>query len=299
MKADPSQASRRRLGLLYGIIASALWGTVWVCVRYLMDVRGLEPVYMAAMRFGIGACAAVVYMLVTGRGRDLVRASAELGNLALLGSIGIFGMGVCVFFSGEYTASINSSLIVNSNAVFIAVFAALLGERVPWLRFVGLFLGLAGCATILFSGAHAEGPGSNDLLGGALGLGAAICWAAYTALGKRVVRRVGGLAASTVTLVIGALMLAALAMLRGGIRPLDGPELAVITFLGIVPTAGAMMLWYRALDLIDASALGPTQYVAPILGTLLGAGLLHEPVGIGFVLGAALVLVGLQLSSRE
>ena len=140
---------------------------------------------------------------------------------------------------------------------------------------------------------------SNDLLGGLLALGGALCWAAYTVLGKRVVREVGGLASATVTLIVGAVLLMTLALLHGGMQLLDGEELAVLVFLGIFPTAIAMLLWYYALDLLDASALGPTQYVAPIISTALGWALLGEPVGLAFLAGTALVMVALHLSTRR
>ena len=289
----------RRLGLLCGLIASALWGAVWVCVRYLVSVRNLDPIFTAGMRFAIGGTAAAIYLVLRGRGGDLRRACTRLGTLSLLGSIGIFGMGLCVFFSGRYTASINSSLIMNSNAIFIGVLAALMGERVPWLRYVGLAVGVGGCAVIMLGQSAEATVGSNDALGGLLALGGALCWASYTVLGKWVVREVGGLASATVTLIVGAVLLLTLAFLRGGTQVLDGKELAVLAFLGVFPTAIAMLLWYYALDLLDASALGPTQYVAPIISTVLGWALLGEPVGLPFLAGTALVMVALHLSTRK
>jgi len=291
--------SSRRIGLICGIIASTLWASVWVCVRYLVSVRGLDPIFTAAIRFGIGGAVAVLFMLATGRARDLRATRSQLSPLALLGCVGIFGMGIFVFFSGRYTASINSSLIMNSNAIFIGVLAFMVGERVSWLRFVGLLTGLIGCAVILLGQRGEATVGSNDLLGGALALGGAVCWASYTVFGKRPVRKVGGIAGATVTLVVGAALLAILAVVRHGVSPLDGPEIAVLCFLGIFPTAGAMLLWYRALDLIDASALGPTQYIAPVFSTLLGWWLLHEPVGPAFLAGTAIVMVALHLSTKE
>ena len=289
----------RRLGLLCGLIASALWGAVWVCVRYLVSVRNLDPIFTAGMRFAIGGVAAVIYLVLRGRASDLRRACTRFGTLSLLGSIGIFGMGLFVFFSGRYTASINSSLIMNSNAVFIGVLAALMGEKVPRLRYVGLAIGVAGCAVIMLGQPAETTVGSNDVLGGILALGGAVCWASYTVLGKRVVHEVGGLASATVTLIVGAVLLLGLALLRGGMQPLDGEELLVLGFLGIFPTAIAMLLWYYALDLLDASALGPTQYVAPIISTVLGWALLGEPVGLTFLVGTALVMVALHLSTKR
>jgi drug/metabolite transporter (DMT)-like permease len=59
-----------------------------------------------------------------------------------------------------------------------------------------------------------------------------------------------------------------------------------------------MLMWYGALELVDASVLGPTQYVAPPLATLLGWWLLGEPLTWTFVAGAAAVIIAVWLATR-
>jgi len=261
--------------LLYGVIASALWASVFVAARYVTVVRGVDPYYTAFLRFGSGALVAAIYLLIAGKSRRLLAARRDVGWMILLGGIGIFGMGELVFISSTLTSSINSALLLNTNAVFIAVFALFVGERVPGIRFAGLLIGLVGCALIVFGSAPPQTyPPVNNLLGSLAALAGAVCWALYTVLGKRVVRRNGGPEVATATLIFGALMLAVVALLRTPDFSLQLPEALASLYLGVVPTAIAMLLWYRALELVDASVLGPTQYVAPIGATLLGWGLL-------------------------
>jgi drug/metabolite transporter (DMT)-like permease len=69
-------------------------------------------------------------------------------------------------------------------------------------------------------------------------------------------------------------------------------------YLGIIPTAVAMLIWYRALQLVDASVLGPTQYVAPVGSSLLGWWLLGEGIGLAFLGGAVGILVGVYLATK-
>ncbi|MCD6360423.1 MAG: DMT family transporter [Armatimonadetes bacterium] len=286
-------------GILLGLLASVLWSSVFVAARYVTYVRGVDPYYTAALRFGSGALVAALYFAVTGRFSRLLRASAALGSMVLLGAIGIFGMGILVFISASLTTSINSALLLNTNAIFIAVFALFVGERVPRIRFLGLVIGLAGCAMIVLSSAPAQTyPVLNNALGSLAALGGAVCWALYTVLGKRVSRRYGGPEVATGTLIFGSLMLAVVAAVRNPALGLEWPEALATLYLGVFPTALAMLVWYRALELVDASVLGPTQYIAPLGATLLGWWLLGEPLSVTFVGAAVAIIAGVYLATR-
>lgn len=291
--------SDRGRGLLLGLIASALWSSVFVAARYATAARDVDPILTAALRFSIGAAVAVLYLAVVGRWGRLMNAARDLLPLTGIGAVGIFGMGVLVFVSASLTTSINGALILNANAIFIAVFAMFLGERVPPLRFVGLIIGLAGCAIIVMGRTPPqELPVINNVLGSLAALGGAICWAAYTVAGKRYVRRHGGPETAAITLVAGAVMLIIYALARRPDLALGAPEWLAIAWLGVFPTTIAMLMWYAALELVDASVLGPTQYVAPPLATLLGWALLGESLTWTFVAGAVAVVVAVWLATR-
>jgi drug/metabolite transporter (DMT)-like permease len=65
----------------------------------------------------------------------------------------------------------------------------------------------------------------------------------------------------------------------------------VVTVIGIVVLFAA----YRHLSVARVAA---TFYVSPLTGVLLGAMWLREPVGPPFIAGAALILLGVFLSTR-
>ncbi len=291
--------SDRFKGLLLGLVASALWASVFVAARYVTAARGVDPILTAALRFSIGAAVAIVLIVGTGRWRSFTGAFDDLLGLSGLGAIGIFGMGVFVFLSANLTTSINGALILNANAIFIAIFAIFLGERVPPLRFFGLILGLAGCGIIVLGQPAAQQfPVVSNVLGSLAALAGAICWAAYTVGGKRYVRRHGGPEAATVTLISGSVMLLIFALARRPDLTLEWPELLAIIWLGVFPTAVAMLLWYRALQLVESNVLGPTQYIAPPLATLLGWWLLGEPLTWSFLVGAVIIVIAVWLATR-
>jgi len=290
--------TNRAQGMLLAFLASLAWGTTTACARYLTDTRGVDPLVLAACRFSFASILLVAYVVATGKGRALAASLGDAPRFALLGLLGVVGLGLFVFLSAQFTYSINANLITNTNGIFIAALAFLVGERVPALRLVGLGVGLAGCCLVVGGKLGFAAGGANDLLGGALALGGALCWALYTLLGKSVAKRWGGVVATTAATCLGSAVMVAIALVHHGRLVLVGPEFWVILYLAAVPTALAFVIWYVALELVPANLIGPTQYVAPVVGISLGHFALGEPIRPVFVLGAALVFLGLWLALR-
>jgi drug/metabolite transporter (DMT)-like permease len=281
-------------------MASVAWGTVVACGRYLTAVRLVDPLLVAAVRFSLAALALLVYVLVTGHSRKLLASFEDAPRFMLLGLLGVVGLGIFVFTSSRYTYSINSVLIGNSNGVFIAALAFLVGERVPAARYVGLVVGLVGCAVVAASWGHGLAlGGQNDLLGCALALAGAVSWALYTLLGKQPTQRWGGLVATTAAMCFGAAVLCLIVLVRGTPPLMTGVEVLVCAYMAVIPTAFGFVCWYAAMEHVPANLFGPLQYVAPVVGIALGWLVLHEPIRFGFLLGAALVFAGVWLATRR
>jgi drug/metabolite transporter (DMT)-like permease len=289
----------RAKGLTLGVIASLSWGTVFVAARYLTGMRGADPYLVSAGRFALASLALVAYLLLRRQGRALVAAMEDWPRFLALGLLGVVGLGVCVFTSTQYTYSVNGVLLMNSNGIFIAVLAFLVGERVPAGRYLGLAIGLAGCFLVV---AGFDGPqlgGRNDLLGGLLALGGALSWALYTLLGKAPSRKWGGLVATTCAMCFGSVAMCGIAMARGVEPVLPDWEFWTVLYLAVIPTALGFVCWYAALEHVTANLIGPLQYLASVCGVVLGWAMLREPLRLSFVLGAALVFGGVWLATRR
>ena len=68
-------------------------------------------------------------------------------------------------------------------------------------------------------------------------------------------------------------------------------------YLGLVSTALAVYFWNKVFELLDATVASLLLFAQPVVGALLSAWLLGEPLGVQFFLGGALVLAGLLLVS--
>ena len=185
-----------RLAVLAAAITVLLWASAFVVIRFC----GAEfsPGAMAFIRMGVGTIAltavVAIYRPPWPRGRGLVL---------------VIGYGLLWF--AAYTVVLNwaeqhldagtAALLVNFAPILVAVFAGLfLGEGFPRPLVVGLVIAFTGVVLIALGG---SGVGMNDRLGVALGLLAAVLYAAGVLLQKVALRTVNAIAATWLGCAVG------------------------------------------------------------------------------------------------
>ena len=72
---------------------------------------------------------------------------------------------------------------------------------------------------------------------------------------------------------------------------------SALAFNAVVVCFFSFLVWFSLLRKYLASRLGVFSFLTPILGVVLGAWLLNEPIEPNFALGALLVLAGIVLVS--
>ena len=278
-----------RRAILLGAIASLSWSTVFVFGRYLCDVLGIHPILVAFLRFSCAGAISIIYIALKGQARDLRLLVERPLTISLLAITGISCMGSTVFLALSRSTSVDVSIIMNSNTIFIIPLAALFGEHLTFRNGIGVIIGLLGCALVINGGFTGfQLANKENFVGNLIALVAAICWAVYTVTGKRLVRERGGLVVTSLNMVIGSVPLFFLA---AGLGELTIPPLKaslVIVYLAVVPTALGFVLWYKALEDLDASQLGPLQYLVPIGTAIIAAFLLDESIQLASVIGMLL-----------
>ncbi len=299
---EAKAASARRRGLWLAAIACLLWGSVPPAGKFLSLSGDIDPLATALIRFLVAAGALSAYGAGRDRGARVRTRPADWVAFAALGLTGVFGLGFFVFTAAELTTSVNVSVLLNANPIFICLLAMLIGERVTAGRTGGTALGLAGCIIIVLYGSHA-GPAQHagttrHLVGDLCGLAAGLSWAVYTVLGRWLRTRYEPHHSVTAAMALGSLMLLVASVATGARLQPSLAEWAVLVYLGLLPTAAGFLFWSYGLQHVDASVIGPLQYIAPVAGTVLGWALFGEAITLGFVAGGALVLIGIGLSTR-
>ena len=133
-------------------------------------------------------------------------------------------------------------------------------------------------------------------------LGAAITWALYSVLVRKVSFNTDMLQASAIMLLGGmplTIPVSIWELSTQGIGVITPGILGGILFLGVVSTAIAMFLWNYAFAELPAAIASLTFFAQPVVGSLLGWFFLHEQITPLFILGGVLIGLGILISSRE
>lgn len=284
--------------VFFGAIASILWSTVFVAGRYLCDVIGMHSTLVAFLRFFNAGIISIIYILITGKTKNLKAIVEQPIMISLLGFIGIFGMGSAVFLALKLSTAVDVSIIMNSNPIFIVPLAILIGESITLPKFIGIIIGLFGCLLVINGSLTEFGIIKSEyLIGNLVALISALCWAVYTIMGKRIVRKYGGLTITTLNMLIGSIPLFILCASLGQLTFPSIKGFLIIEYLAIFPTAIGFILWYKALEHIDANQLGPLQYLVPVGTAIISTFTLNEKIKLASIIGMLLIFFGIYLST--
>jgi drug/metabolite transporter (DMT)-like permease len=280
------------------VVATLVWGSVHPTVKFALSE--LTSVQLAFLR-PVCACAVLMgLVLASGRGSALSRElRAAPGTLTALGLLGYAGSGSLASLALGLLPAGVTALISNSSPLII-VSAGLLvfHQRVGRPEVAGTLVGFSGVALLSAGDIQATGDLGSTLLGSGLALGSATCWAAYTAIA----RRLGGadpLVTTALTSGIGAAVVGLVALPSqdwSRLAHASAPVIAATVWAGAIATGGTYAAWSFALRRLPAVAVSPFAYLIPLSALSISHVWLGEPLTVPTLLGAMLVLVGVGLT---
>ena len=285
--------SPRARAVLALVAANVIWGTTFVAIKPMLE--RLPPLTVASARFAI-ALAILLPLLARAGGRP-----ARGPIPALMGLTGVFLLYLCQNVGLQYTSAANAALIHGGIPVLTALVAApVLGERLGARRLVGLAVSLAGVAAIVLLG---EGATLGlRAVGDALLLASALSIAAYLVLGRRFFPAGGSLALVTGVARYGLLFLLPATAVELAVSGAEAPtagDLLRLAYLGAGASALAFVLWGYGLTHLEAGQAAAFTNLKPIVGLAVAALVLAEPISAAQLGGAALVLGGVWLATRQ
>jgi drug/metabolite transporter (DMT)-like permease len=282
------------------LLANVVYATSYVATRLTLD--DVPPATLGLLRLAIGS---LVLVPLARRGPAVAGLSgAERWSVAWMGILG-FGAAFALSHWGiaRSTATNAALLIIVEPVSLVLLSPLLLGERLDRRGSAGAALALAGVLLVVVNGI----PGITRELapywrGDLLLVLSGLAYASYTLLGRGVLRRHPALPITARSIVWGSVSLVPLAGTewQQGLRPVWSPSAVAGTlYLAVVITALAYLLWNYALERVEAPRAAVFLCVQPIVGALLGAALLGEPVTIFTVAGGALIIAGVILATRR
>jgi drug/metabolite transporter (DMT)-like permease len=288
--------NRTFTGLLCGFAAASIWGGMYVVSKVVLDV--IPPFTLVTLRLLLGTLTLAIVLLIKG-----FPAITKSQALQVLG-VGFVGYGISLslqFLGTKLSTAANGSLVTSATPAFVLLFAwPLLGERITGRRLLALFLATLGVIAVIDPRSAQLNP--DLFLGNLFLIGAAITWALYSVLVRKVTQSTDVLLFSMIAF-LGGLPVSAPAsaweVSAVGLGVITPGVVAGVLFIGIISTALAMVLWNTAFAFVAAGLASLTFFAQPVVGTLLGAYFLGEKITPLFLLGGLLIAVGILIASRE
>jgi drug/metabolite transporter (DMT)-like permease len=276
------------LGLLAACLSSLLGGSAVAATRW--SVAGIDPLTLAALRYGIAALCLAPFVPRALRGLRSVQEAAAAIGLALL----FFALFPWLFtLALAHTTAARGSLALTSLPLLTYALSVALGrEAASHRRLLGIGVAMAGVALGLSSRLAGGG-----LAGDVLMVAAAAVGAACNVLSQPLIRRLGALPFTALGLAIGAAALVAVDPGIGAAAALSAPQGFVVLYLGVVGCALTFALWSLGLRHAPPALVALTVTLNPVASALLAALLLGEPVTPRMLAGFGLVVAGLAIAS--
>ncbi len=265
---------------LLALIAVGLWSTLAIGGVLL---RHLPPFLLLGITFSISGLSVLA-----------LRGAWKVTPLVLLVGVGgIFGYHFLYFRAFALAPAVEANLINYLWPLLIVLLSPLFlsGYRLSARHVFGAALGMSGGRVSLQS---------QYLEGYLLALGAALVWAVYSLLTKRLPRFPTG-AVSLFCAVSGVLaLLVHFSLFHQPDNPpaLRGGEWLLLVWMGIGPMGAAFFAWDAALKRGDPRVIGALAYLTPLLSTLNLMLFAGQRVNELTLLAMGLILVGSWISSR-
>lgn len=268
------------------IFSMLVFGTIGIFVRYIP----LPSSVIALTRGVIGTVFLIVVTLKRGPGISWKAIRRNLLNLCLSGAfIGINW--ILLFESYHFTTVATATLCYYMAPVFVTISAPFLfKERLTKKKMLCIAGALVGM--IFVSGIWNTGiSGTGELRGVLYGIGAAVFYASVILLNKKI-RDISAYDKTMMQLAAASIVLLPYTVLTEKVSVLSLTPVAVILLavVGILHTGISYTLYFGSMKELEAQAIAIFSYIDPIVAILLSALFLKEPLGIGGIAGAIMVL---------
>lgn len=273
------------------ILLAAIWGASFLFMRIAAPELGPAP--LVALRVGIAALLLVPLLHF----REGLRSLRE--NKGRLFVVGVVNSAIPFFLWGYAATHVTagySSILSATTPLWGALIAALwLKDRMSLPALSGVALGFAG-VVILVTGKTSL-TASVDVRAIAACLLAALCYGFAANFTKKYAAGIHPLAIATGSQIAATI---ALAPIAAATWPAGNPSPKVwltVIALAVVCTAVAYVLYFRLIRNVGPARAMSVTYLVPIFGVAWGALFLREPITLPMVLGMAVILVGVALTS--
>ena len=290
---------------LIAFIVVAIWGSTFVFTKLLL-LSGLSPAQIFTLRF------IIAYVLLLGYSIFFpfrLFCSTWRDELLMV-ALGVTG-GSLYFLTENsamnYTTTTNTSLIVSLSPLIAAALISIFykSERLNRVQIAGTLMAALGVVIVVLNGHFVL---HLSPFGDSLAFSAALCWGFYSLLMIPANQKYDTVFITRKVFIYGLLSMIPYYMMN----PVEAgifispstfhPSLSIILnllFLGCVASMLCFVAWNWMLKKLGAVVATNYVYFNPVTTILFAWAILSEQITLYFLLGTALILIGMYLADKR
>ena len=290
---------------LIAFIVVAIWGSTFVFTKLLL-LSGLSPAQIFTLRF------IIAYVLLLGYSIFFpfrLFCSTWRDELLMV-ALGVTG-GSLYFLTENsamnYTTTTNTSLIVSLSPLIAAALISIFykSERLNRVQIAGTLMAALGVVIVVLNGHFVL---HLSPFGDSLAFSAALCWGFYSLLMIPANQKYDTVFITRKVFIYGLLSMIPYYMMNhveAGIFISPStfhPSLSIILnllFLGCVASMLCFVAWNWVLKKLGAVVATNYVYFNPVTTILFAWAILSEQITLYFLLGTALILIGMYLADKR
>jgi drug/metabolite transporter (DMT)-like permease len=284
---------RRAIWALF-IALGFLWGSSYLWIK--IGLESLPPMTLIAARLAVGGL--FLAAVVAATRQSLPRHGRMYGHLLVMAVVNIV-LPFTLITIGEQSIDSALASILNATvplAVIVIAPAFLPDERITLARVAGLAVGFAG--VILLVAPDLVNLGDADPTGELLMIGSSLSYAVGNVYARRNVHGLPPLIPALFQVTFAAAIVIPIALLVDRPFATVTPEpssIAAVLWLGLLGSGLAYICYFTILRAWGATRTSMVAYLLPVVGIVLGAVVLNDPITANRIGGTALIIAGIAL----
>ena len=280
--------------ILIYIVTLILFGSTWVVVK--IGLQSVPPFTFAVVRFVL---AFVILGTVFSIWKFRLPQIPHIRRKIFVAGFLMYGLNFLFIYIGQqYIQASLAAVIFATMPFFTGIISHLLlpNERLQRHVVIGMIVGFVGTLALFSKNLSLDGPvlGMLSLL-----LSSIFCsWA--TVLIKRDLNDIPPVQLSILQIPMGLIVLVPPMLFELPLKfEFSTTSLVSLFYLAILGTGVAFMGWYYLLKRVSAVALSLMTFLEPLVAMGLGYLLLQEKLESHFLIGGALILIGVLIATFE
>ncbi len=276
---------------VYVFLTGILFGSMEVALK--IGGATFNPIQLTFIRFLIGGLFLFPFAISDLKKKQIKLTKGDWGYLFVLGFICIcFSMVLFQIGLMGINASL-AALIFSINPVFTMVFAHyIVHEKFTKKKAIALSISIVGL--IIVMDPQKLMSGDNNILFLLMTLLAAVSFGLYTALGKKRIAKIGGVAQNSFSFLMGSAVLF-LVLLFSGTPILAGVNLqsaSLLFYLGVCVTGIGYYFYLKTVEIAGPSMASVAFFIKPMVAPVIALVILGESITVNIGVGLIFILLG-------